>query len=186
MSPQPRTATMSAEELLALPPDGFRYELIRGQLRQMTPSGYGHGVIVGNLTTPLGEHVRAHRLGHVCGAETGFRIARTPDTVRAPDIAFIRRDRQGEEPLPEGFFEGPPDLAVEVLSPSDTAFDVDEKIAEWLRAGCAMAWVVNGRRRSVSVHRPGGLVSVLTETDTLDGGDVLPGFRLPVARIFEW
>jgi len=169
-----------------MPPDAFRYELIRGELRQMTPSGYGHGVVVGNLTIPLGEYVRAHRLGHICGAETGFRIARAPDTVRAPDIAFVRHDRRGTEPLPEGFFEGPPDLAVEVLSPSDTVFHVDEKIAEWLRAGCAMVWVVNGHRRSVSVHRPGGLITVLTEPDTLEGSDLLPGFTLPVARIFEW
>jgi len=186
VNPQPRTATMSAEELLAMPPDGFRYELIRGELRQMTPSGYGHGVMVGNLTTPLGEYVRARRLGHICGAETGFRIARAPDTVRAPDIAFIRHDRRGKEPLPQGFFEGAPDLAVEVLSPRDTVFEVEEKVAEWLRVGCAMVWVVNGQRRSVSVHRPGGLVTIVTETDTLEGGDLLPGFALPVAQIFEW
>lgn len=152
----------------------------------MTPSGYGHGVMVMNLATPLAEFVRAHHLGHVCGAETGFRLAYSPDTVRAPDIAFIRSERRGTQPLHEGFFEGAPDLAVEVLSPGDSALEVDEKIAEWLAAGCAMVWVVNGRRRSVSLHRPDTPVVVLGEADTLDGGELLPGFALPVARVFEW
>jgi Uma2 family endonuclease len=139
-----------------------------------------------NLTVPLGEYVRTHRLGHVCGAETGFRIARTPDTVRAPDVAFIRRERQGATPSSDGFFEGAPDLAVEVLSPGDTVFEVDEKTADWLRAGCSTVWVVNGRRRTVAVHAQGGPVRSLGDAEILDGGEVLPGFTLPVARIFEW
>jgi Uma2 family endonuclease len=182
-----RSSTFTtAEELLRLPEDGFRYELVNGELRRMTPSGYGHGVLVGNLTGPLEQYVRAHHLGQICGAETGFRLARAPDTVRAPDIAFIRRARQGPEPLPEGFYEGPPDLAVEVLSPSDTVFEVEEKIAEWLRAGCSVVWVINAKRRSVSLHRSGGRVQVLTEADTLDGGELLPGFTLPVAQVFRW
>jgi len=182
-----RSATMTtAEDLLRLPDDGHRYELVRGELRQMTPSGYAHGVVVGNLTGSLGQHVRAHHLGQICGAETGFRIARDPDTVRAPDIAFIRHARRGREPLPEGFFEGAPDLAVEVLSPRDTVFDVEEKIAAWIDAGCAMVWVVNMKRHSVSVHQAGGPVHVLTEGETLDGGALLPGFTLPVEEIFQW
>jgi len=183
---RPTSAITTAEELLRLPDDGFRYELVNGELRRMTPSGYGHGVIVGNLTGPLEQHVRAHHLGQICGADTGFRLARAPDTVRAPDIAFIRQARRGPEPLPEGSYEGPPDLAVEVLSPSDTVFEVEEKIAAWLRAGCSIVWVINAKRRSVSVHRTGGVVQVLTEADTLDGGDLLPEFTLPVAQIFRW
>ena len=186
MNPQPSSAITSAEELLKLPDDGFRYELVKGELRRMTPSGYTHGVIAANLTGPISVYVRAHALGQVCGAETGFRIARAPDTVRAPDIAFIRQARRGSEPWPDGFFEGAPDLAVEVLSPNDTAVDVEEKIDEWLRAGCALVWVVNPRRQPVSVYRPGGLVNIVTEADTLDGGDLLPGFTLPVADIFRW
>jgi Uma2 family endonuclease len=182
-----RSSTITtAEELLRLPDDGFRYELVKGELRQMTPSGYGHGVLVANLTEPLGRHVRARGLGHVCGAETGFRIARTPDTVRAPDIAFIRHERRGQDPFAEGFYEGAPDLAVEVLSPSDTVFGVEEKIAEWLRAGCTMVWVVNPKRRSVTVHHADGSVRVLGEADTLDGGGLLPGFTLPLTEIFRW
>ena len=186
MNPRPSSAITSAEDLLQLPDDGFRYELVRGELRQMTPSGYAHGVVVANLTGPIQAYVRSHALGQVCGAETGFRIARTPDTVRAPDIAFIRQARRGSEPWPDGFFEGAPDLAVEVLSPSDTAIGVEEKIDEWLNAGCAVVWVVNPRRRSVSVHLPEGLVRVLIDDDTLDGGELLPGFTLPLVDIFRW
>lgn len=186
MNVQRRSTLTTAEELLRLPDDGFRYELVRGELRQMTPSGYTHGVIIGNLTAPLGEYVRTHRLGQICGAETGFRIARAPDTVRAPDLAFIRQSRRGEEPFAEGFYEGAPDLAVEVLSPTDTVFEVEEKIREWLRAGCTMVWVINPKQRSLTVHKAEGPVHVLSETDTLDGEDLLPGFTLPVTEIFRW
>jgi Uma2 family endonuclease len=150
----------------------------------MTPSGYAHGVIVANLTIALGEHVKTHRLGLVCGAETGFRLARTPDTVRAPDLAFVREARRGPEPLPEGFFEGAPDLAVEVLSPSDTRAGTEQKVGDWLAAGCAMVWVVEPTPRSVTVYRPHQPVRVLREADTLDGGQLLTEFRLPVADIF--
>jgi Uma2 family endonuclease len=185
VNPQPLSAT-TAEDLLLRPSNGFRYELIRGELKQMTPGGYGHGVIVANLTNPLVEFVRSHRLGHVCGAETGFRISRSPDTVRAPDIAFIRTERRGTQPFQEGFFEGAPDLAVEVLSPGDSALEIEEKIADWLGAGCTVVWVVNGRRRSVALHRRDAPVLLVSEADSLDANDVLPGFALPVSRIFEW
>jgi Uma2 family endonuclease len=180
-----RSSTITtAAELLRLPDDGFRYELVRGQLRQMTPSGYSHGVIVANLTGPLHQYIRAHQLGQICGAETGFRIGRAPDTVRAPDIAFIRQARRGAQS--EGFYEGAPDLAVEVLSPSDTVFEVEEKVGQWLRSGCTTVWVVNPKQRSVAVHRAEGAVRVLTDADTLDDGDLLPGFALPIAEVFRW
>ena len=183
MTAQRSSTIITAEELLRRPDDGFRYELVHGELRQMTPSGYPHGVIVVNVTAPLHHHVRTHRLGQICAAETGFRIGRDPDTVRAPDVAFVRHARQGEPS--EGFYEGAPDLAVEVLSPSDTVFEVEEKVAQWLRSGCSIVWVVNPRQRSVAVHTAEG-VRVLTEAGTLDGGDLLPGFVLPVGEIFRW
>jgi Uma2 family endonuclease len=186
VSTQPSSTIKTAEELLRLPDNGFRYELVDGELRQMTPSSYAHGVIVGNLTVLLGAFVRTRQLGHICGAETGFRIRRTPDTVRAPDIAFILQARRGVVPLAEGFYEGAPDLAVEVLSPSDTVFEVEEKVAQWLRAGCTAVWVVNSKLRSVTVHRPTGPPGILAETDTLDGDELLPGFTIPVADIFRW
>ena len=181
-----RSSTITtADELLRLPDDGFRYELVRGELRQTTPSGYAHGVMVGNLTAALGAFVRAHQLGHICAAETGFKISRQPDTVRAPDIAFIRQARRGSDPLPEGFYEGAPDLAVEVLSPSDTLPHVEEKVGQWLRAGCAMVWVVNPKNRSVTVHKAAEAERMLGEAETLDGDELLPGFAIAVADIFR-
>src|SRR5919109_273859 len=111
---------MTAEELLHMPDDGFRYELIRGELRKMAPAGHQHGRIAINVTTPLDQHVRAHNLGTVYAAETGFKLASNPDVVRAPDIAFIRRQRVEEVGNVEGYWPGAPDLAVEVISPSDT------------------------------------------------------------------
>ncbi|MBI2186516.1 MAG: Uma2 family endonuclease [Acidobacteria bacterium] len=184
MNGRPTSTITTADELLRLPDDGFRYELVNGELRRMTPSGYPHGVIVMNVTAPLHQHVRKHGLGQICAAETGFRIGRNPDTVRAPDAAFVRSVRQGGQS--EGFYEGAPDLAVEVLSPSDTVFEVEEKVAQWLRSGCTTVWVVNPRQRSVTVHNADGSVEVLTEADTLEGGELLPGFLLPVAEIFRW
>jgi len=150
----------------------------------MTPSGYQHGVIVANVMTFLGPFVRNHQLGVLCGAETGFRIGRAPDTVRAPDVAFIRHARRGNPS--EAFYEGAPDLAVEVLSPGDTVFEVEEKVTEWLRSGCSMVWVVNPKQRSVTVRQARGAVHVLTEADTLEGGELLPGFAVRVTEIFQW
>src|SRR4051812_26305530 len=120
---------VTAEELLALPTGmGKRYELVAGELRVMSPSGWRHGQIVSNLHSLLGPHIRAKRLGLSFGAETGFRLARDPDTVRAPDFAFISNERLPSKAPTEAFWPGAPDLAVEVLSPSDRTGEVDEKI----------------------------------------------------------
>ena len=125
----------TASELFEMPDDGFRYELVKGELRRMSPSGGEHGATVVNITLLLGQHVKADKLGICFGAETGFKIASDPDTVRAPDVAFIRRERIPESGLPRKFWPGAPDLAVEVLSPGDTRREVDEKVADWLEAG---------------------------------------------------
>ena len=175
----------TAEDLLHMPEDGFRYELISGELKKMNPAGSHHGMIVGNLTVLLGQHVRARRLGAILGAETGFLISREPDTVRAPDISFIRRDRLPKDSASTGFWPGAPDLAVEVLSPRDKVLDVDEKVLAWLRAGSRAVWVVDPILRTVTVCRSATSISLLTENDTLDGEDVVPGFRCPVAEIFS-
>ena len=137
-----------------------------------------------NLATPLAQHVKMHGLGVVCGAETGFRLASDPDTVLAPDIGFVRRDRLPASGLPAGYWPGAPDLAVEVLSPGDTIFEVDEKVATWLAAGAAAVWVVNPKRRTVTTHRAGAAPLTLSEDETLAGDDVVAGFRLPVTEIF--
>ena len=175
---------MTADDLWRRPNDGCRHELLRGELRTMTPAGFEHGAIVVNITAPLAEHVKSQRLGDVCGAETGFKIAVDPDTVLAPDAAFVRRERIAASGRPIGFWPGAPDLAVEVLSPSDTVYAVDEKVEAWLSAGSTAVWIVNPHRRTVTIHRSGTAVRTLSGADTLEGEDVVPGFRVPVADIF--
>jgi Uma2 family endonuclease len=139
--------------------------------------------LVVNLTLPLAQHVRTQQLGIVLGAETGFLIGRDPDTVRAPDIAFVRRDRIPPTGVPRTYWPGQPDLAVEVVSPNDTVFEVDEKVQEWVRAGVALVWVVNPRQRTVMVYRSLTDVAILTENDTLSGETIVPGFQCPVRDI---
>jgi len=171
----------TAAQLLETPGLG-RCELVRGELVMMSPAGSQHGYVVANITGPLVTFVKQHRLGRVFGAETGFHIARDPDTVRAPDVAFVGTDRCSRG-LPKGFFQGAPDLAVEVLSPDDRASEVLAKVQDWLEAGCLAVWVVDPQTRKVSVYG-GGQVATLKEAETLTGGDLLPGFALPVAEIF--
>ena len=127
--------------------------------------------------------MKDHGLGTVLGAETGFTLSRDPDTVRVPDIAFIRRDRLPVE-LPEGYWPAAPDLAVEVVSPNDTIREVDEKAKAWLAAGTMMVWVVNPAWHTVTVYRSATDIKTLTEDDELTGDDVLPGFRCRIAEIF--
>ncbi|HEX8502177.1 MAG TPA: Uma2 family endonuclease [Pyrinomonadaceae bacterium] len=174
----------TASDLYAMPDDGFRYELVKGELRRMSPSGSEHGSVVANITVLLGQYVKATKLGVCFGAETGFVIASDPDTVRAPDVAFIRRERIPESGITKKFWPGAPDLAVEVLSPGDGRGEVDEKVADWLAAGARAVWVINPKRRDVSVYRPTADVTRLSEADELDGGEVVPGFRCEVAEIF--
>lgn len=170
----------TAEELLRAGDIG-RCELVRGELHMMIPPGARHGVITVNLTAPIANHVKANGLGTVLAAETGFCLARDPDTVRAPDVAFVRTDR----PKPDrGYYPGAPDLAVEVLSPDDRPGYVRDKVAEWLEAGAHAVWVVDPRTRTVVIHESGGEPREYGEADTLPGGDVLPGFELAVREVF--
>jgi Uma2 family endonuclease len=172
---------MTAEELWTMPSDDHRNELVRGELRTMAPPGYEHAAVQVKLVPLLADHVEAHGLGDVLG-ELGFVLSRNPDTVRAPDIAFVGSARVAAKGRTAKYWEGPPDLAVEILSPWDTAQELDEKVDEYLNAGTASVWVVNPRRKTVTVHRPGPVV--LRETDILKGDDVLPGFHCAVARLF--
>ena len=129
--------------------------------------------------------MRDHNLGVVYAAETGFKLASDPDTVRAPGVAFIRRDRVEEVGDIEGFWPGAPDLAVEVISPSDTYADVQEKVFDWLEAGTHMVILVMPRKRAVTVYRSMTDMIMLTEHDTLDGKDVVPGWKIPVGELFS-
>jgi Uma2 family endonuclease len=172
----------TAKQLLETPNRG-PCELVRGELAKMTPAGFEHGRIVGLICTKLGSYVERRRLGIVMGAESGFQLARDPDTVRAPDVAFLQTDRvPGSREV--GFFQGAPDLAVEVLSPSDRASQTLAKVRDWLDAGCRAVWVVDPETRTVTVYRGENRVDTLTVSDLLDSQDVVPGFTLPVAELF--
>lgn len=175
---------MTAEELLRLPDDGQRHELIAGELRTMAPSGAEHGWIAVRPTTALAQYVRAHQLGRVFAAETGFVLTTDPDTVRAPDVAFVSRERVHAAGEVTGYWPGAPDLAVEVISPNDLYTEVEEKVSTWLEHGTRMVIVLNPRRRTVAVHRSPTEVRILTEAELLDGEDVVPGWRVPVRELF--
>jgi Uma2 family endonuclease len=174
---------MTAEELFELPDDGMRHELVEGELRSMTPAGGEHGRAALRIGARILEHVEEHDLGAAFAAETGFVLGRSPDTVRAPDVAFVRADRLRSPAW--GFPELAPDLVVEVVSPWDRASEVASTAAMWLDAGVRMVWVVDPQARLAAVHHPGGSVTVLREDGVLDGEDVLPGFRLPLVALFR-
>ena len=174
----------TAAELERLPDDGFRYELVCGELRKMTPAGNEHGRIAALLTISLGQHVLANRLGAIYAAETGFRLASDPDTVRAPDAAFVCQARLDAVGAVAGYWPGAPDLAVEVVSPGDRYGEVAEKVAAWLAAGTQMVVVVEPRQRTVAVHRADGVIRALREGDVLEGGEVVPGWKVSVAALF--
>ena len=176
---------ITAEELLNMPSDGFRYELIKGMLIQMSPAGKKHGKVAVRITAPLEQYVHSNRLGEVYAAETGFKIASDPDTVRAPDVAFVGRERVEQIGDIDGFLPGSPDLAVEVVSPGDSYAEVEEKVLDWLDAGARIVIVVTPRKKTVTVYRSRTDIKVLTETDSLSGEDVVPGWVLPLKDLFD-
>lgn len=180
----PAQALLTAEELLRLNLPNKRTELVRGMLIIREPAGYQHGDVAMRLGAAIHAHVEAHDLGRVFAAETGFTLARKPDTVRAPDVAFISNERLPDPP-PRGFAEMAPDLAVEVLSPDDRAGEVLDKVADWLKAGTRLVWVVDPLRANARVYRADGSESLLGESDVLHGEDVLPGFTYAIATLLR-
>ncbi len=180
-----QTKLVTAEELFnMMPNDGHRYELVRGELIKMPFGSALHGSTAANMLVSLASHVESKGLGTVYMAGTGFIIGTNPDHVRAPDASFVSRDRVQDT---EFYFRGAPDLAVEVISPDELYFDVDEKIADWLEAGPIMviAVLLNTHRHIVKVYRSRKYLTTLTEEDTPDGGDVVPGWTIPVREIFN-
>ena len=172
----------TAEQLLHTPGLG-RCELVRGALIAMNPAGFEHGRVVSRINSRIETFVDQHRLGITTGAETGFFIEQDPDTVRAPDVGFVRGDRVPKDTV-RGFFRGAPDLAVEVLSPDDRAGEVLAKVQMWLAAGCRLVWVVDPQTQSVTAYDERQSVQMLSADSQLDGGEVLPGFSVSVAEIF--
>lgn len=179
------TAAYTAEDLERLEDDGYRYDLIRGELITMSPAGARHGKIAAEIAWHLRTYTRQNPIGDVYGAETGFRLARGPDVVLGPDAAFVRAERLPPEAEQDRFLALAPDLAVEIVSPSDRARYVLDKVMEYLDAGVRLVWVVDPRRRTVTEYHPDGTARILRETDVLGGGDVLPGFQVPVAELLR-
>lgn len=175
------TKLMTAEDSEQMAPDGFRYDLVRGELRRMSPAGYRHGQYVNRVNRvngPMFAFAEAHDRGDVLAAETGFVLERDPDTVPAPDVSFVRKERRPPEDVAHRCAELPPDLAVDVVSPSDRSGDIEDKVASSMAAGVRLLWILYPERRRVRIHRSG--------RPPIDPGeDVLPGFRLPLQDIFR-
>ena len=176
---------VTAEELFEMPNDDLRRELVRGEVRTMAPAGYGQGWIAMTVGVALGNHVRARDLGAVCAAETGFKIGTKPDTVRAPDAAFVARERLEAAGDVEGYWPGAPDLAVEVVSPNDRFSEVEEKVEAWLAAGTRMVIFGNPRGKTVTVRLSEKEARILSGDDAVEGGDVVPGWTLPLPENFR-
>jgi Uma2 family endonuclease len=175
---------VTAEELLAMPDDGLRRELIDGEVRTMAPAGGGHGLYVGAIQGHIFVFLLTHPIGVVLAAETGFLLGRGPDRVRAPDVAVVLDANRPRETIGPGYLEGAPDLAVEVVSPNDSTDEVAGKVADWLAAGTSMVWVVY-RGPRIEVHRAGGRLQRLGADDEIDGGELLPGFRMRVRDLLD-
>ena len=184
------TTRLTADEFLAHPLARERSELVGGEIRVMTPASGSHGTVVDNLYSALCTHVRAHRLGRCVPDGTGFDLTsyvphRPGGTVRSPDLAFVRADRIPTGGFPHGFIRLAPDLAVEVVSPNETASDLAGKLADYQAAGTRLIWVIDLDERLVTVIAADAPLRWLREGETLDGGDVVPGFSCPVADLFE-
>ena len=175
---------MTAEELLRTRIPGKRTELVRGTLVVTEPPGTWHGIVSARLAIRIGQHVLAAHAGEVAGQDTGFRIESDPDTVRAPDVAFVSHERLAGV-SPHGYAAIAPDLAVEVLSPNDRPADVLTKVSDWLRAGVRLVWVIDPDRRIARVHRADGTIDVVREDGALDGEGVLPGFRCVLGELLN-
>ena len=185
------TRLITADELLVMPHrdengNDCRLELIRGELKVMSPSKPLHGIVCAEVAAELRDFVREHDLGVVVGAETGFIVERDPDSVLGVDAAFISNERLSAVEDLDKFFPSAPDLAVEVMSPSNTAREMEKKVALYFAAGARAVWVFNPKKKTAAVYATPSDVRVLTENDTLQGGDVLPGFRLELSKLFAF
>lgn len=179
------TTILSADEFLVYPAANERTELVRGRIRVMTPAGLPHGLVSGNVFRLLSTYVRQHQLG-VCFADsTGYTLPNLPATVRAPDASFVRADRLPPEGISGGFAQLAPDLAIEVLSPSESASDLSEKLADYRVAGTTLVWVIDPVKRTVAIIAADAPVVWLGVDHTLTGGDVVPGFSCGVGELFE-
>jgi Uma2 family endonuclease len=177
-----RRAAVTVDEFARIPDDDFKYELVAGVVHRMSPVGGVHGVVAIRLGSALVDWAERHSTGAVM-TETGFVLARDPDTVLAPDISFVRQKRVPAGGVPTGFWHAAPDLAVEVLSPGDRPREVADKVRDYLTHGVALVWVVDPAARTITVHSAAAPLT-LTSGEILEGDVFLPGFAIPVSRVF--
>ena len=180
-------ARVTAQELWRLGEGDTRRELVNGEVVEMAPVGGIHGQVAGRIYRKLAEHVERCGGGEVVVGDVGFvlNLPGDPERVRAPDVAFVSSSRLPEGRLPQGFLSGAPDLAVEVLSPTDNPVAVQQKVRDYLDAGSRLVWVVAPQAKTVTVYRADGSARLLREQEQLEGEDVLPGLVIPLAEIFQ-
>jgi Uma2 family endonuclease len=183
------TRLITADEMLVMPPydengNQCRFELIRGELKVMSLAKPLHGAICSRLHIKIGSFVEEHDLGESFGAETGFHVEHDPDSVLGPDVAFVSNERLVAAENFEKYFPFAPDLAVEVLSPGNTAREINEKVAMYFAAGARAVWVFNPKKRTAAVYTSPSEARVFDEDEKFDGGEVLPGFTLDLAKLF--
>jgi Uma2 family endonuclease len=179
-----RKRLVTVEEFARIPDDDHRYELVEGRVIQMSPPGGRHAVLAARLTSLLDRHVEEHGLGVVMSSG-GFLLASRPDTVREPDVAFVRAERIPASGVPDGFWPGPADLAVEIRSPGDRGSEIATKVDEYLGRGVRLVWLVDPKARTITVHQPNQPPVILEREATLDGGTVVPGFSCSLESLFK-
>jgi Uma2 family endonuclease len=173
-----RERLVTVEEYARIPDDDHRYELVEGRVIRMSPPGSRHAVLATRIASLLNHHVEAQALGVVMSSG-GFHLASRPDTVREPDVAFVRAERVPASGVPEGFWPGPADLAIEIRSPGDRRAEMAAKVNEYLGRGVRLVWVVDPKARTITVHQHDQPQVVFERGATLDGGAVVPGFSCP-------
>jgi Uma2 family endonuclease len=176
---------MTVDEYLVYPIDDVKAELVRGELRVTPAPAFAHSLVVSNLLRLLVPYVSAHQLGRVFGDGVGYELVELPHTVRVPDASFISDARLPRTIAAGGLFRGSPDLVVEVLSPSETASSLEEKLDDYRAAGAPLIWVIDLERRTVMIVAANEAVRWLREGDTLTGGEVIPGFAAPATELFK-
>jgi Uma2 family endonuclease len=180
------TELKTAADLYNMPDHGGRNELVQGEIVPMFPASTMHGNIAMRLGAILWNYSDENSLGRVFAAETGFTLSRNPDTVRAPDVAFVAQNRIPAEGVPEtGFWAIAPDLVAEIVSPNDRMTEIQDKVTDYLAAGVRLVWVVDPKTETITVYQSLKQVKVLIAGDVLEGEDVLPGFSLTLKKLFS-
>ena len=179
------THPLTADALLAMSSTVGRSELLDGELIRMSPAGFEHGSITLRLAWPIARYVEEHQLGIVCAAETGFLLKRNPDTVRAPDLAFVCRARVDHVGSVKGYWPGCPDLVAEVVSPHDIDSEVQAKALAWIEAGCRVVWIVDPNQKQVTEFRSETSIRIFTVKDRLLASDVFGDWSIEVGKLFR-